>query len=270
MTDFRSSLYCGTVVHRRLKPRRHRLAYRVFYLLADLDELPMLARSLRLFSYNRRNLFSFHDRDHGTGDGFPLRSHVERHLVAAGITPDGGAIRLLSLPRILGYMFNPLSVYFCHRRDDTLCALLYEVNNTFGERHSYLIPVDEADGATIRQRCAKRFYVSPFIEMAMTYHFRIVPPGPSIGIAIREEDAAGALLQASFAGRRVALSDAALASAFLRYPLLSLKVIGGIHWEALRLWLKGVPLQARPSPPLHPVTIVSLAHSEGTAKNVAA
>lgn len=269
MTDFVSALYCGTVVHRRFRPRAHRLAYRIFYLLVDLDELPVLGQRLRLLSHNRPGLMSFHDRDHGAGDAGALRVHVERQLAAAGIAAEGGAIRLLCLPRILGYVFNPLSVYFCHRRDGALAAMLYEVNNTFGERHTYVIPV-ETDKAPIRQRCSKRFHVSPFIGMDMTYDFEVAPPGDGVAIAIGEADGDGRLLQAAFAGQRLPLSDRNLLRVFLRYPLLTLKVIGGIHWEALRLWLKGVPLTARPAPPAHPVTIVDRDPSREPVDHVAA
>jgi len=135
-----STLYVGSVMHRRLRPRRHRLRYRVFWMLLDLDEIERLPRVLRLFSHNRFNAVSFHDADHGDGSATPLRAQVERHLAAAGIALGGGAIRLLCMPRILGYGFNPLSVYFCYQRSGLLAAILYEVHNTFGERHSYLIP----------------------------------------------------------------------------------------------------------------------------------
>ena len=156
-----SALYVGTVMHQRLRPARHRLRYRMFSLLLDLDELSALARRLRWFSLNRFNVFSLHERDYGdvrsAADGAGLRACVERQLRAAGL-PAGGAIRLLTMPRILGYAFNPLSVYFCDDADGALQALIYEVNNTFGERHSYLIEVDagERDGGAIVQRCAKR------------------------------------------------------------------------------------------------------------------
>ncbi len=140
-----SCLYVGEVVHQRVRPSRHRLRYRVFSALLDLDELPQLDRRLRLFGHNRLNIFSFLDRDHGDGTGAPLRPWVEHHLERAGIELAGGAIRLLCYPRLFGYVFNPLSVYFCHRADGALAAMIYEVNNTFGERHSYLIPVDGVD-----------------------------------------------------------------------------------------------------------------------------
>src|SRR5262249_48726005 len=130
-----SAIYAGTVMHQRLRPRRHRLRYRVFSLLLDLDELDEVAARLRLLSRNRFNLFSFFDRDHGDGRREPLRMQIERRLAAAAIAPDGGAIRLLAMPRVLGYVFNPLSVYFCYRRTGVLAAVVYEVNNTFGERH---------------------------------------------------------------------------------------------------------------------------------------
>jgi DUF1365 family protein len=237
----------------------------VFNVLLDIDELPGLDSRLRLFAHNRPGVLSFHDRDHGDGSGAPLRPWVEEQLRRAGIDLAGGPIRVLCYPRIVGYVFNPLSVYYCYRPDGTLAALLYEVNNTFGERHCYLIPTGDAgpspggdaDGAAILQECDKLFYVSPFIAVGGRYRFRVTPPGPELSIAITQMDADGPLLHAVFSGHRLPLEDRSLVSALVRYPLLTLKVIGGIHWEALRLWLKGVPLVHHPAPPAEPVTIVS-------------
>lgn len=257
MTALASCLYVGEVVHQRMRPRRHRLNYRVFSLMLDLDELAVLDRRLRWWSLDRFNLFSFCTRDHGDGTG-GLRAWIERHLDAAGIDLGGGAIRLLCYPRILGYVFNPLSVYYCYRAGGGVAAVLYEVSNTFGERHSYLLPV-AGEGRLHHQghECNKVFYVSPFIAMTARYRFRIDDPGEQVRLVINESDAEGPLLYAVFHGVRRRLSDRALIGAFIRYPLMTLKVIGGIHWEALRLWLKGVPLVDRPPPPDHPVTIVN-------------
>ena len=248
-----SALYSGIVVHQRFKPFGHRLRYRLAQILFDLDAMP----ALRLFSHNRFNLVSFHDRDHLDGSAIPLRAQVERALTVAGLRPDGGSIRLLCMPRVLGHAFNPISVFFCHRRDGRLLALLYEVNNTFGQRHSYLIPVADPDAATIRQRCDKAFYVSPFMPMDMRYEFRVVPPGETTSVIVHGDDADGRVITAAFTGRRHDLSDRALFAILLRHGLLSLKVLGAIHWEALKLWLKGLRLQPRPPAPLHSVTIVT-------------
>lgn len=250
-----SALYEGAVTHTRLRPVRHHLRYQVFSLLLDLDELPKLP--LRVFSHNRFNLFSVHDRDHGDGSRTPLRAQVEAHLRAAGYPVDGGPIRLLAVPRLLGYAFNPLSVYFCHRRDGTLMAILHEVHNTFGQRHSYLLPAQQQGEDVVRQSCAKQFHVSPFMEMALSYRFRIRPPGPRLGIAIETRDAMGPVLHATFTARRRALTDAALLRTFLAFPLLTVKIIAGIHWEALQLWRKGLRLVPRPAPPAVPVTAVA-------------
>ncbi|MEX0839941.1 MAG: DUF1365 domain-containing protein [Parvibaculum sp.] len=252
----RSRLYSGTVFHRRLRPRVHALSYRVFYMLLDLDELPALSRCSRLFAHNRFSLFSFHDSDHGDGSGRPLRLWIEAQLARAGIETGGGRIEALCLPRVLGHVFNPLTVYFCHRADDGLVAMLYEVNNTFGDRHSYLIPVETPQASIVAQACDKAFYVSPFLPVAGRYHFKVLRPGARLALTIRESDEGGAMLTASFAGTAHAFDDRQLALAFLRHPLLTLKVVGGIHWEALRLWLKGIKLAARPAAPSSPVTIV--------------
>ncbi len=251
-----SALYTGQVHHRRFRPRAHRLTYRVFWMLVDLDEISALHNRLRLFSANRFNLVSFHERDHGAEPGKPLRPQIERHLASAGIDLDGGPIRLLCMPRILGYVFNPISVYFCHRRGGELAAMLYEVNNTFGERHSYLIPVAERAGRIIRQSCAKGFYVSPFMDMRMTYRFAVTEPRDSISVSVRNLDAQGPILSAWLSGQRRELSDSTLLRTLATHPLLTFKVVAGIHWEAVKLWLKGIGLRARPAAPASPVTVV--------------
>lgn len=248
-----SAIYSGTVMHRRFKPVGHRLRYRLAQMLFDLDAMP----ASRLFSHNRFNLVSFYDRDHLDGSGTDLRTQAGQLLAKAGLDSDGGPVRLLCMPRILGHAFNPISVFFCHRRDGSLLALLYEVNNTFGQRHSYLIPVEDRDAAIIRQHCAKGFYVSPFMRMDMTYAFNVVPPGDTVAVVVHGDDADGRVITASFSGQRREVSDAALAGMLLRHGLLSLKVIGAIHWEAVKLWLKGLRIQPRPAPPGHPVTIVT-------------
>jgi DUF1365 family protein len=251
-----SALYEGLVTHARLRPRRHRLAYRIFQMLIDLDELPGLDAGLRRFGYNRRRLISFHDRDHGPGDGAPLRPYVEAELARAGIDIGGGPIRLLCMPRVLGQAFNPLSLYFCHRRSGELAAILYEVNNTFGQRHSYLIPVGADQQQHVRQGCAKLFFVSPFMDMDLAYGFDIRPPAAQLRVGVTTSDSQGVMLQASFAACRTELSDAAILSAFLRHPLLAAKVLGAIHFEALKIWLKGVRLRPRPAAPAEAVTVV--------------
>jgi len=247
-----SAIYEGVVVHERLRPKRHRLRYSVFTLLLDLDELSDLDKRFALFRYNRPAPFAFYDEDHGPTTGEPLRNWTEARLREAGLEADGGPIRLLCYPRIFGYVFNPLSVYFCYRRDGQLAAILYEVCNTYKERHTYVIPVDDPERPVIRQNCGKQLYVSPFIGMDADYHFRIVPPGDGVNVVIRQEDADGLLLAASFQGRREELSRWTLARTLIRFPLLTLKVMAGIHWEALLLWLKGTGVFSH-QPALDPI-----------------
>ena len=256
MRALNSALYVGRVAHRRLRPRRHALRYPTFALLLDLDELPRLAQRLRFFSHNRFNLFSFYNSDYGSSPS-PLRAEIEALALQAGLDLEGGAIRLLTMPRILGYAFNPLSLYFCHDRGGALRAILYEVTNTFGERHSYFIPVEPGEALPIRQSCAKRFYVSPFMEMEMDYAFTVTPPGDRVSIAIALSDRQGLVLTATQNQNRVELTDLALARVFLTHPLLTLKVIVGIHFEAIVLWLKGVRAHVRPPRPDQSVTVVA-------------
>ena len=247
---FASALFNGHVTHARLKPKRHALAYDVVSLLLDLDELAALDARLRLFSVGRLNLFAFRPQDRGDRSGRPLREQVEAAMRGAGLEPDGGPIRLLTMPRILGFAFNPLSVYFCYAWDGTLAAILWEVDNTFGERHGYMIPAGAPDArGRIVQTSAKAFYVSPFMDMELRYVFRVGPPAETLEILIEAHDGEGELLRARHLARRVELTDAALLRAFLSTPLQMLRVLGGIHWEALKIWLKGIKLRSRPPPP---------------------
>lgn len=252
-----SALYPGHVVHLRRRPHVHKFGYKIYSLLLDLDELETLDAKLRWFSLDRFNLFSFYRGDRGDGSGRDLRGQVEAAMTAAGLVPDGGPIRLLTMPRVLGWGFNPLSVFFCHKRCGTLTAILWEVDNTFGERHGYLIPVVEATGSTIHQACAKRLYVSPFMDMNLRYDFKVRPPGEKLAVGIDVSDDAGLLFIARHVADRVDLTDAALLRAFFSLPLLTLRVVGGIHWEALKIWFKGVGLRDRPPPPELPVSIIS-------------
>jgi len=238
----RSGIYSGTVVHQRFRPKAHRLRYGVFAMLLDLDELPELDRRFALFAHNRFAPLAFHDRDHGPATGAPLRPWAEERLREAGLTPDGGPIRLLCYPRVFGYVFNPLSVYFCYRRCGTLAAILYEVCNTFRERHTYVIPVPEDSTGRITQRCRKSLYVSPFVDMDADYLFHVRPPAGELALSIRETDAGGPLLTAVFRARHMPFTGGTLMRMLARFPLLTLKVMAAIHWEALRLWAKGLPV----------------------------
>lgn len=240
-------LYVGRVMHARLRPVRHKFAYRVFSLFLDLDRVGDLAAVTRGFAYNRPGLLSFYDRDHGPRTGDALRPWVEGRLHDAGLEPDGGAIRLLCFPRLLGYVFNPLSIYYCYGKTGALRALVYQVHNTFGEAHSYVCPVAGGDGV-IEQSVDKNFYVSPFIEMEGGYVFRLKPPGERLAIAIRESGAAGPTLLATHQGSRKPFTAWNVLTACATHPLMTVKVVAGIHWEALRLWLKGVRLAPATSP----------------------
>jgi hypothetical protein len=243
-----AALYFGEVMHARLKPMGHRFSYRVMNLLIDLDRLGSADTLSPLFGVNRAALYSFHESDHGERDGSSLRAWVQRRAAEHGVDLAGGRVQMLCYPRLFGYTFNPLSVYFCYRADGSLALLIYEVRNTFGEIHPYVLPVRASDvsAAGVRQEQDKLFYVSPFVGMAMRYRFRISPPGETVKLRILETDREGPLLAATFFGRHGALSTRALLRAFVALPLVTAKIIAAIHWEALRLWLKGARLVPRP------------------------
>jgi hypothetical protein len=242
-----SAIYTGHVAHTR--PGKHRLRYRVFMLALDLDDLPVVARKLKFFAHNRGALVSVHDRDHGDKSGKAPRPQIETKLREAGIRWDGGKIVLLTMPRLFNYVFNPLSVYFCYRRNGDLAALAHEVSNTFGERHFYVLPAGASRSGQIAQSCEKQFFVSPFLEMNLSYEFRVTPPGENTVVAMTVKRGADIALTASFAGVRRDLTDANLLRAWVANPLMTLTVIAGIHWEALRMWLKGIRFLGRGNPP---------------------
>ena len=251
-----SALYVGSVAHQRYHPKPHRLKYRVFSMLIDLDELPSLSDKLRLFGHNRSRVFSVLDRDHGSGDGGDLKLFVRDHLRQAGISDADGPILMLCYPRVFGYVFNPLTTYYCCDSNRNIRAMLYEVCNTHGERHCYLVPVDGGD-RTMRQTCRKEFFVSPFMPMDCEYRFTVSPPGERLSIAIRQTQGDLLLLDAWFSAQRRAFTDRNLLSAAIRLPLMTLKVIVGIHWEALKLWSKGLKVYPHQDPPTHRVTLVT-------------
>lgn len=235
-------LYRGEVVHRRLHPLQHELRYKVFNIFADVDRLPELGHRLRLFSYNRWNVFSLADRCHGPGDGTPVSKHV---WALAREAPGGEHVRRIFMfcyPRVLGYVFNPLTVYYGFDGENGLRLMIYEVNNTFGQRHSYVIPVE--GGAA--QSCRKTFFVSPFNAVEGRYHFHFNTPDKSLALAVNLSVDDRPVLKAYVHGERVVLTDAALLRAFAAVPFLTLKVIAAIHWQAMKLLWKGLRLKARP------------------------
>lgn len=242
-----AALYVGEVMHARLKPIGHRFSYRVMNLLIDLDRLDEADRQSPLFGVNRAALYSFNEADHGERDGSPLRAYAQACAAGRGIDLTGGQVLLLCYPRLLGYTFNPLSVYFGYRAGGELALVIYEVRNTLGDIHSYVLPVKQGEisAAGVRQSQEKMFYVSPFIAMAMRYHFRVLPPAERVQLRILETDHDGPLLAATFNGRRRALNTITLLRTAFALPLVPFKIIAAIHWEALRLWLKGARLVPR-------------------------
>jgi DUF1365 family protein len=270
--DTAAALYFGKVMHARLKPMGHRFSYRVMNLLIDLDRLDTADRQSRLFGVNRRALYSFHEGDHGQRDGSSLRNYAQHCATGHGIDLTGGRVLLLCYPRLLGYTFNPLSVYFCYGAYGELALMIYEVRNTFGDIHAYALPVrpGETSEAGVRQAQDKLFYVSPFIEMAMRYHFRVSSPGDDIKLRILETDHAGPLLAATFHGRRRDLTTAALLRSFFSLPFVTAKIMAAIHWEALRLWAKGARPVPRPDIAAATGANTGLATDESRAYNVPA
>jgi uncharacterized protein len=245
-----ASLYRGHVMHARFQPKAHRFDYHVFSVFLDLSELNTIDAISPIFSVDRLNLLSFYQKDHTQTGEASLYDEAQKLFHQSGIDLEGGKIYLLCYPRILGYVFDPLSVYFGYGPDGIIRGVVYEVRNTFGGRHCYVLPVtaDDAAQSLIRQEQDKDFYVSPFNPMTMRYLFRLNIPGDSVKIRILLKENENPIMAAAFAGRHEAFSSSNLWSCFLTIPFLTIKIIAGIHFEALRLWMKGLKIVPRPHP----------------------
>ena len=234
-----SYIYTGTVIHKRFKPKVHSFNYSVFSLLIDLSELDLMNNNLRIFSYNKFNIVSFYSKDHGPRDGSSLRNWVIENLQKNNIETEGIQIKLLCYPRIFGYVFNPLSVFYIYNKNSELISILYEVKNTFGEQHTYIFKTKK-DQNLIQHVCKKKFHVSPFIEMDCIYFFRLLKPGNKISVIIDLNDQVGKILYASQDGIKSDLNNKNLIKSYLKHPLMTFKIIIAIHFEAFKLWTKGI------------------------------
>ena len=237
-----SCIYNGEVTHTRFKPVRHFLKYKTFSLLIDLDEINLLDKSIGIFSHNKFNIFSFYDKDHGDRDGGNLKNWVISNLKKFQIKENITNIKVLCYPRILGYVFNPLSIFYCYEKDK-LVAIFYEVKNTFNEQHTYIFKIKNNE--EIIQKCRKKFYVSPFMDMETFYNFKLCNPNDKLSVFIKQTDADGTVLTATQTGDKKEFSFKQLAINFLKYPLMTIKIISSIHYEALLLWKKGAIYRKR-------------------------
>ena len=237
-----SCIYNGEVTHTRFKPVRHFLKYKTFSLLIDLDEINLLDKSIGIFSHNKFNIFSFYDKDHGDRDGGNLKDWVISNLKKFQIKENITNIKVLCYPRILGYVFNPLSIFYCYEKDK-LVAIFYEVKNTFNEQHTYIFKIKNND--EIIQKCRKKFYVSPFMDMGTFYNFKLLNPNDKLSVFIKQTDTDGTILTATQTGDKKEFSFKQLAINFLKYPLMTIKIISSIHYEALLLWKKGAIYRKR-------------------------
>ncbi len=244
-----AKIYSGHVYHKRLRPKQHQLNYAVFSMLINVDDLEDVSRRSWLFGYNRRTLFSIYDQDFGRRDGTPIAQYAREILADAGFDAQNYSISLLAYPRVLGYAFNPLSVYYCAGEDNSLRAMIYEVTNTFGERRCYVVDAQASQRDIHAHSCAKEMYVSPFASVKGRYGFRITRPSEKLLVGVNFRDEAGPLIKTFFRANAQPFHDGMLLKLGLTYPLMTLKVIAGIHVEALQLWLKRIPITKHPATP---------------------
>ncbi len=236
-----SFIYNGQVIHKRFKPKEHFFKYKVFSLFLDLSEIKEIERKISFFSYNKFNLISFFDKDHGDRNGTSLVEWVKNNLKKSGLNIDQVKIKLLCYPRILGYVFNPLSIFFVYNYKSSLIAILYEVKNTFGEQHTYVFKTNPNE-KNVQNNCEKKFHVSPFMDLSSRYYFKILDPQNKLSVVIDQRDKEGKLLYASQDGLKSELSAKNLILSYIKHPLMTFKIISAIHFEALRLWVKGIKL----------------------------
>jgi DUF1365 family protein len=256
-TPVAPQLCFGQVRHRRLRPVLHSFHYGMYFIRLPLRALGQRDFGCRLFGRNRLGLLSFHDSDHGDGRQ-PLLAWIGQLLAAEGVHDADGEIWLQTMPRVLGYVFNPVSFWFCHRADGGLRAIVADVRNTFGERHCYLLENGATIGVGEELSARKIFHVSPFCQVQGGYRFRFFHgrrDGHELTLAsIDYDDDFGPLLETSLSGRAVALDDRSAVRAFLGYPLMTFGVMARIHLQALRLWLRRVPFFSKPVPPTQKVS----------------
>ncbi len=236
-------IYKGFVTHKRFKPIKHFFIYKTFSVLFDLSELEELHKKISIFSYNKFNLFSFYNKDHGDRNGKNLSDWVKSYLKRYDLKFEISKIKLLCFPRIFGYVFNPLSIFYCYE-GNKLKVILYEVKNTFNEQHTYVFSIND-NKKIISQHCEKKFYVSPFIEMETFYNFRLSEPNEQLKVLIKQTDKKDKILTATQFGKKQKMSTRRLLINFFTHPLMTFKIILGIHYEALRLWKKGAIFQKR-------------------------
>lgn len=246
----RSSIYECEVVHRRLRPKKHAFRYRLFFLDLDLDELDAASDRLHLFSHNRFNLFQLRDQDF-LGEGtVSLREKLSAHLAQEGIElPADSRIRLVTMPRIAGYIFNPVCFYFISDSEGRPLQAVVEVTNTFREKKAYTIRQPEAGRDRFRMVTPKHFYVSPFSSLETEFDFRLAVPGEQIEIHINDLEGGETTLVSWIRGRRRELDNRRLVITSIKYPLLTLQVIAKIHWQALKLWLRKLPFHRKAERP---------------------
>ena len=237
-----SCIYNGVVTHQRFKPIKHSLKYKTFSLLVDLDEVESLDKNISIFSLNKFNIFSFYTKDHGERNGNSIKKWVLKTIKKFNISNNITKVKLLCYPRIFGYVFNPLSIFYCYENNN-LRAIFYEVKNTFNEQHTYIFKIKNNEH--IEQKCKKKFYVSPFIDMETYYNFRLLNPKEKLSIFIRQTDEKETILTASQTGDRKEFSFKQLIVNFFKYPLMTIKIMGSIHYEALLLWKKGAIYKKR-------------------------
>ncbi len=248
MTAQASCLYECAVMHRRLSPKRHEFAYRIFLFYLDLDELGDVSNNIPFFSHNEPNLYALRNEDYFQFHSAGLRSNLESFLETQGFTTNPAHIRLLTLPRFLGYTFNPISIFFCFDENDRPLTSVVQVGNTFGELKPYLVPLDPLTGG-FHIRVAKNYYVSPFSPPDLEFDFRFDQPSERLRIAIDDFQGDEKVLISTLTGPRVELTTWNLVFLTFKYPLITLKVIFLIHWEALRLWCKRIPHRRKEADP---------------------